>query len=242
MQVIAIKTELFREKDSLEEFIKKNISSLDEGSVIAVTSKVVALSEGRIGKVEDKEKIIVKESKRVIKTPWAYLTLSKDGWGINAGIDESNAENKLVLLPKDSFKTADMLLKKLKRHYSVKNLGILITDTRSVPLRVGTLGRALGYAGFEPLKSYIGKKDLFGRKSRITQSNIVDALAVASVMIMGEGNEQIPMVIIKNAPVVFTLKSISEKQKQLAFPPEKDIFLKAFTSVEQKSHKFPKKK
>ena len=224
MLITAIKTTLFKENDSLLNFIQKHISTLDEGDVLVITSKIVALSEHRVGKIEEKQKIILKESKKVIETPWALLTLTNDGWGINAGIDESNAQNKLLLLPKNSFKTAELLLKQLKKNYSLKKLGVLITDTRSIPLRVGTIGRALGYAGLQPLKSYIGKKDLYGRKSRLTESNLADALAASAVLVMGEGNEQTPLAVIKNAPIIFTSKPLSKKDGRLDFPPEKDIF------------------
>ncbi len=106
----------------------------------------------------------------------------------------------------------------------VKNLGVIISDTRSVPLRIGTAGRAIGVAGFLPIKSYIDKEDLFGRKSRVTISNLADALATSAVLMMGEGNEQTPLAVIKNAPVSFINKPLNEKDKDLNLPPEQDIF------------------
>ncbi len=54
-----------------------------------------------MNKIEDKEQIIKSEAKEIIKTPWADLTLSERGWEINAGVDESNADEGLILLPKD---------------------------------------------------------------------------------------------------------------------------------------------
>ena len=134
------------------------------------------------------------------------LTFTDNEWRINAGIDESNAKDKIILLPKNPFETAELIQKKLIKKFNLKRLGILITDTKSLPLRIGTIGKAIGYAGFKPLKNYIGKKDLFGRKSRYTQSNIADALAASAVLIMGEGNEQIPIVIIRNSPIQFISK------------------------------------
>ncbi|HET8575183.1 MAG TPA: coenzyme F420-0:L-glutamate ligase [Candidatus Paceibacterota bacterium] len=111
-------------------------------------------------------------------------------------------------------------------------MGILITDSRSIPLREGTIGRALGFSGFEPLKSYVGKKDLFGRKTRVTKSNLADALAAAAVMEMGEGDEQTPLAVIKDALVVFTTKPLSAKAKKLFLDPEKDIFAGVYLGVE----------
>lgn len=108
--------------------------------------------------------------------------------------------------------------------FGIKNLGVIISDTRSAPLRIGTVGRAIGCAGFLPTKSYVGKEDLFGRKSRVTVSNIADALATSAVFMMGEGDEQTPLVIIKDAPVSFTNKPLNEKDKELNLSPEHDIF------------------
>lgn len=242
MNVVGIKTSLFKESDSLVEFIKQHISSLHEGDILAITSKIVSLSEHRTGNLSDKRSLILKEAKQALETPWALLTLTADGWGINAGIDESNAQNKIILLPKDSFKTAGVLHEILKKYFALKKLGILITDTRSIPLRVGTVGRAIGYAGFAPLKSYIDKKDLFGRKSRVTTSNQADALAAAAVLVMGEGDEQSPLAIIQKAPIVFTFRYLSQKSKSLALSPKKDIFSKIYNLVAPESRKLSKRK
>jgi dihydrofolate synthase / folylpolyglutamate synthase len=232
MQIIPIKTRLFKENESLINFILENISTVDDGDIIAITSKIVALSQGRTDTIKNKEGIINKSSKKIIKTPWALLTLTNEGWCINAGVDESNANHKIILLPRDIFKTAEILKSKISKHFNLKKIGILITDTKSLPLRVGTIGRAVGFAGFEPLKNYIGKKDLFGKKSRFTKSNMADALSASAVLNMGEGSEQIPLAIIKNAPVKFTTKdNFTKKNTGLAILPENDIYSYIYKNI-----------
>ena len=225
MYITGIKTPLFRNKESLFNFLDNNISSLDEGDILVITSKIIALSQGRVAALNDKKKLIAKESRRVIETPWAALTLTDDGWCLNAGIDESNADQLLILFPRHPFTIAEQICQLLTKKFALKNLGVVITDTKSLPLRVGTIGRAIAYAGFEPLRSYIGKKDLFGKKSRFTKSNIADALAAAAVLLMGEGDEQTPLVIIKKAPVIFNPKV---KKKALFLTSEKDIYTYIF--------------
>lgn len=86
------------------------------------------------------------------------------------------------------------------------------------------MGRAIGVAGFLPIKSYVGKEDLYGRESRVTTSNIADALASSAVLVMGEGSEQTPLAQIKNAPVTFTKEVLSDEDKKLHLLPEEDIF------------------
>lgn len=229
MRLLGIQTPLFREKNNLFNFIRRQLPQLEEGDIVVIASKIVALAQGRVGRLKDKKKLIAKEAKKIIETPWASLTLTDDGWCINAGIDESNAERGLVLLPKNPFHLATAMHKRLTKQFSLQRLGVLITDTKSMPLRVGTIGRGLAYAGFAPIKSYIGQEDLFGRKSRLTESNVVDALAAGAVLLMGEGKERIPLVVIKDAPVQFTGKSFSRKKYiSLALPPEKDIHAPIF--------------
>ena len=99
--------------------------------MIVVTSKIVALAEKRTAvseNAETKEKLIRAESEWAIPMKYVWLTV-KDGMVMaSAGIDASNANDKLVLLPKDSFKTARFLLNKLRQKYGVRRLGVLITD------------------------------------------------------------------------------------------------------------------
>ena len=206
MIIRPIKTHVFQEGGDLSAFIADYFKKLPERSVIVATSKIVALAERRTAVADNaqaKEKLIRAESDLAIPTKYVWLTV-KDGMVMaSAGIDESNANGKLILLPKDSFKTARNLRNKLRQKYSVRHLGVLITDSRIVPLRAGVTGIAVGYAGFRGIKDYRGTPDIFGRKFKFSRTNIADGLAAAAVLVMGEGNEQQPLAIIERAPVEF---------------------------------------
>lgn len=201
MNIQPVRTRVFKENEDLEAFIVEHIPHVADGTVLAVTSKIVALAEGRTGRVEDKDMLIEKESQFSMKTKYTTLTI-KDGMVMGAaGIDESNADGKLVLLPKDSFASAEALREKLQWHFNVKNLGILITDSRLLPLRAGVLGIALGYAGIRGIRDYRGTPDIFGRELKLSRTDIADGLATAAVLEMGEGKEQQPLCVITDAPV-----------------------------------------
>lgn len=201
-----LKTRVFKEGENLFSFITGYLKKLREKSVVVVTSKIVSLAEKRTAAVENvltKENLIRAESDFAIPAKYVWLTI-KDGMVMaSAGIDESNANGKLILLPKDSFKTARFLLRKLREYYGVKRLGVLITDSRTVPLRAGVTGVALGYTGFRGIKDYRGTSDIFGRKFKFSRTNVADSLATAATLVMGEGNEQQPLAIIERAPLKF---------------------------------------
>lgn len=231
MQIKAIKTRIFRENENLLEFILKYVKKIRENSVLVVTSKIVALSEGRTVKYEnekEKIKLIKQESDFAIKTKLVWLTI-KDGMVMaNAGIDESNANGKLILLPKDSFKTAIFLRKELKKIFKVRKLGILITDSAILPMRFGVVGMAIGYAGFKGVRNYKGEKDIFKRTLKFSRTDVADSLATSAVFCMGEGKEQQPLAIITDAPVVFSDKI---KKGELVIDPKQDIFAPLFAKL-----------
>ena len=194
-----VKTGVFKEGEDLFSFLTNNIKKLREKSVVVVTSKIVALAERRTAVAENtvvKEKLSSRESDFAIQTKYVWLT-SKDGMIMaSAGIDESNADGKLILLPRDSFKAARSLRDALRKKYNVRHLGVLITDSRTMPLRAGVTGVAIGYAGFRGIKDYRGKPDIFGRIFKFSRTNVADGLAAAAVLVMGEGNEPQPLTII----------------------------------------------
>lgn len=206
MNIQPIKTSVFQEGEKLLPFIIKYIPHIKDKSIIVVTSKIVALAEKRTAILTEhltKEMLIKQESELAILTKHTWLTI-KDGIVMPAaGIDESNANGKIILLPKDSHLAAKKLRVALKKHYNVKNLGILITDSRTLPLRAGVTGVALGYAGFKGLKSYEGTPDLFGRKFKYSRVDVADSLATAAGLMMGEGREQQPLAVIENTSVTF---------------------------------------
>jgi putative folate metabolism gamma-glutamate ligase len=223
MRVKAIKTRLFHPpKDDLFGVIAKAIKKLPERSVVAVASKVVSIHQGRCipkSEVEDKDKLIKKEADRYLprnRVPRGYAVLTlKHGILIpSAGIDESNAGDYYVLWPNHIDKIAWQILKFLKKKYKRKKIGVIITDSHTVPMRRGVQGIALAYDGFKPLNDYRGKNDLFGRKFKVSTTNVVDGLAVSAVLAMGEGTEQTPLAIITDIPFVkFSSRPYKPKKK-----------------------------
>lgn len=210
MIITPIKTrKLIPPKDDLLSVIKKSIPSLKEKSVLVVTSKVVSIWEGRcIAKelVPDKDKLIIAEADLYLPRSgpfeWVMHTIKNNVFIPTSGIDESNGNGFYILWPKNAKRTAKKLYGWVRETYQVRECGIIITDSHTIPLRRGVMGISLAHYGFSPLKDYRGKEDLFGRELVITQTDIADGLAASAVLAMGEGNESTPLAVITEAPFV----------------------------------------
>lgn len=229
MIVTPIRTRVFREGEDIFEFLDEALPLIRDRSIVAVTSKIVALSEGRTAEIENektKEEWIRRESEYVVRGKYTWLSL-RDGVVLSsAGIDESNANGKLVLLPRDSFRSAENIRAYLQKRFCVENIGVIVTDSRAILLRAGAIGMAVGYAGFSGLKEYCGKPDIFGRILRFERVNIADSLAVSTVLTMGEGDEQQPIAIVEDAPVTF---SQEVSRDELLIDIEEDLYRPFFS-------------
>jgi coenzyme F420-0:L-glutamate ligase/coenzyme F420-1:gamma-L-glutamate ligase len=146
MIVESIKTRVFRENEDLISFIEEYLPKIEDGDIIIITSKIVALSEGRTFTAhtpEEKIEYIKKESTSYTRTKYVHLTIHDRMPMANAGIDESNGNGKCIMLPKDSYESAYELWLQLKEKYQLANLGIIIVDSRTLPFRNGTTGVSL---------------------------------------------------------------------------------------------------
>ena len=114
----------------------------------------------------------------------------------------------------------------LREKHAVQNLGIIISDSHTAPLRRGVTGIALGWCGFQPLYSYVGKPDLYHNPLRVTHINLLDALATAAVLVMGEGNEQSPLALIEDAPKItfFDREPTPEEETSIHIPIAEDLY------------------
>lgn len=231
MKFTAVQTAVFKGREDLPAFIVRHLPSVPEKSILAVASKLLALWKGEILPYENlaqKESLIRRESSAALKTPLAWLTI-KDGMVMtNAGIDESNADGKLLLLPQGCYAAAEELRKALCAAWNVKELGVLVTDSMILPLRAGVVAGAVGYAGFKGVRDLRGTPDIFGKKLEVTLVNAADSLASAAALCMGEGNEQSPLCVIENAPVEFRPGA---DPKEIKYPVQDDLYTPLFQAA-----------
>ena len=235
MRFIPIKTRLFLPpKDDLYQLLDDYSSKLKNKDILVISSKILSIHQGRCVKINpktDKIKLIKKEANRYLPDKPHSLTILDNTLTPYAGIDRSNGNGHYILWPENINQSAKQIWQYLKEKYQLKNLGIIITDSFLLPLRQGLIGISIGFHGFYPLKSYKGKKDIFGRKIIRTNSDLVDALSALAVVYMGEGNEQTPLLMIRGAEFIkFTSKNTT---KDLLMPEKDDLYaplLKSFSS------------
>ena len=233
MIVRAIKTRaILPPKDDLLSVIKDSVLGLKEKSIIVVTSKVVSIWQGNCVKIDSKIKkddLIKKEADLYIERdnnlPESVMLTIKDNILIpTSGIDESNANGYYILWPEKPFDCAKEIYGFIKKTFGLKAFGVIISDSHTTPLRTGIMGIGLSYYGFNPLRDYRGKKDIFGRNLKMSQTNIIDSLSVAAVYEMGEGAEQTPIAVIEDVDnIEFTEKDFSETNP-LRISIDEDIY------------------
>jgi F420-0:gamma-glutamyl ligase len=210
MNVRAVKTDIFHVGMDLEDFIIKTLtdSSLCEKTILAVTSKIVSLAENRLVSKDVEKRALVEREADIYFGEIGYgchLTIKHGLLIPSAGIDESNSESgNYILFPTDPFASLQRLHQRLCAHFKIQDLGIIMTDSHTTPLRRGVTGIALAYWGMRGTRDFVGHPDLFGRKLQMTHVNVVDALATAAVFVMGEADECCPLAIIDGVEADFT--------------------------------------
>lgn len=206
MNIKTIKTKKFSPpKESIEDLFQY-LGGVKNGEVVAISSKVIAICQGRCLAAEgvDKEQLVRKNASLVLvpeQQNRAHMELTQvEGHLVeSAGIDRSNGAGYFILMPKRPYLVAQHIWSELRKRNNLQNVGVIITDSHSEPMRKGALGLSLGSYGFYPVSSYTGQQDIFGQNLQGAGANIEDSLAVAAVLSMGEGNEMTPIAIITGA-------------------------------------------
>jgi coenzyme F420-0:L-glutamate ligase/coenzyme F420-1:gamma-L-glutamate ligase len=202
------------------ESCKHNHFELQDGDIIAIAQKVVSKSEGRyenlleikpsqkafdLGKSLNREpafiELILNESNEIISTEKNVIIVEhKLGFiNINAGIDRSNIpENKniVLLLPEDPSLSSQKIYEDISSKTN-KNISVIITDSMTRPYRSGVTNFALASSNIQSLIDLKGEKDIYGNILQATEIAIADELAAAAGLLMGQGSEGMPIVIIR---------------------------------------------
>jgi coenzyme F420-0:L-glutamate ligase / coenzyme F420-1:gamma-L-glutamate ligase len=190
---------------------------LAAGDLLVVSQKIVSKAEGRVVRLSEVVpsaralavaevvnrdprlvEVILSESRRVVRQAKDVLIVETHHGFVcaNAGVDQSNVDaDTACLLPADSDVSARALrdgIAGLTGH----RLAIIVADTFGRPWREGLVNIAVGVAGFDPLKSYLGEVDPGGHVLQATVLAVADEMAAAAEPVMGK-LDRIPVAIVR---------------------------------------------
>lgn len=214
---------------------------IQNDDILVVTHKIVSKAEGRIvnlarikpstkairmAKEHDKDprvmELILKESIQILRAKnGIIISETKHGFVCaNAGVDQSNVKGDMaVLLPVAPDESASRIQDAVKKKIG-KEIAVIITDTFGRTFRNAQTNVAIGIAGINPIKSYIGTYDMYGRKLRVTEIAVADEIASAAELVMGKA-EGTPVAIVRG----YSFEKASKTSvKSLLRAKERDLF------------------
>jgi coenzyme F420-0:L-glutamate ligase / coenzyme F420-1:gamma-L-glutamate ligase len=234
--------------DIYDKIIKnKEEITIQDFDILVISSKYLSIGEGRIKKLSDVKpseeailmgkkyhinpemmELIIRESDEIFGGLYGFvLTSVHKILAPNAGIDKSNVpKGHVVLYPKNPYESLETLRNKFLIS-SGKRIGIVLSDSRILPMRKGTTGVALACSGFEPIIDLKGTKDLFGNVLKYTSQNIADCLASIGTMVMGESDASTPVIILRGFKIKFTNHPISSES--LGIESKFDIYVRGLS-------------
>ena len=202
--------------------LEQNGLMLIQGDVLIVAQKIISKAEDcyvrladitpspeavALAEAADKDprqmELVLRESREVVRVrPGVVVVEHRNGYvHANAGIDKSNIptselDPQVLLLPQNPDASALGLHEVLSR-YSGIEIPIIINDSAGRAWRNGTVGIAIGTAGFEPLYNQVGEQDLYGNILEVTEAAVADELAAAASLVMGQAAEACPVVLAR---------------------------------------------
>jgi len=239
---------LIQPGDDIAEMIADSLSvagsPIIEGDVLVVGQKAVSKAENRLvntGRVRPSKKakliasrtrkkpafvqIVLQDSKRIARAGRdALIVTTKQGFTcLNGGVDKSNVEGTetYALLPADPDGSARRIRKRV-RELTGQKVAVIICDTNSRPFRRGQIEQAIGVAGLNPLVDYRGDHDLFGYELKFKNVAVVDELASAAELVMGQGREMVPAAVIRGLKRIRYQENMTSKA--LTVTMREDLF------------------
>ena len=207
---------IFKKGDDIGQLVSEKFA-FHGNDILLVASTIVSKSEGRTVLLDDIEpsasakkiakrrgddprfvELILQESRDVIEMDGLLLARTRFGHiGPNAGLDLSNTdEGTVLLLPLEPGKSAENIVGSIHKNQG-KRVGVIITDTCGRPFRHGQTGVALGFYGIPAMRDWRGNTDLYGRELKVSCEAIVDELAAAANLLMGEAGDGMPAVVCR---------------------------------------------
>lgn len=197
--------------------LAQKIVSKAEGRLVRlsdITPSAEAVELARAAHKDPRQvQVVLSESKGVVRhRPGVIVVEHRLGYVCaNGGVDHSNVEPPkgveakagdtwLLMLPQDPDRSAALLRRRFQEASGVDDLGVIINDSHGRAWRTGTVGVALGVAGFPALLDLRGRPDLFDHPLEVTTVGLADEVAAAASLLMGQAGEGRPAIHVRGIP------------------------------------------
>jgi coenzyme F420-0:L-glutamate ligase/coenzyme F420-1:gamma-L-glutamate ligase len=216
-------------------------ADIEDGDVLVVTQKIVSKAEGRLVDLRQVEpsaraqeiaartgkdarllEVILRESRRIVRQERGVIICeTKHGFVCaNAGVDTSNVGGGVVaLLPENPDESAERIRAAIREERAGVSVAVIISDTFGRPWREGHTNVAIGVAGMNPVKDYVGQTDPHGYVLRVSTMAVADELAAAAELVM-EKLSRMPVAIVRG----FDYERAEGSARGLIRPRERDLF------------------
>jgi len=216
---------------------------ISDGDILVITQRVVSKAEGRLVNLEDVAtssfadkiaadlkkdprivELILGEAKSIVRMGQGHLiTETRHGWVCaNSGVDISNTPlGTATLLPVDPDRSARKIRDGIET-LTGKRVAVVISDTFGRPFREGQVNMAIGAAGISAIKDRRGEKDLYGYTIRVKQTAIIDEIASAAELVIGQVREGVPVAIVRGYRFMVDENG---KARNLVRSRSRDLFL-----------------
>ena len=243
---------LIQKGDDLAELICANAGDILDKDILVIASTIVSKAAGltfreeditpseeakRIAVLNGKDprlvQAILDESIEVFTETPFMLVRNKNGHVcINAGIDASNVGGgRLLKLPYQPDRYAAEIGRAVEKKTG-KKISVIITDTNGRAFKDGQTNVAIGLYNIKPIRPWIGEKDLYGKILEISMEAIVDEIAGAANLIMGEGGDGYPAVIVRGLDF-YTNEDVSITE--MYRDEEKDLLIQGLLELKKKT-------
>ena len=183
--------------------VAQKVVSKAEGRYVSLATVTVSARATELAALTRKDarvvELVLRESVEVLRVkPDVLIVRHRLGYVMaNAGVDRSNVggDDRVLLLPVDPDGSAETLRVSILERYGLQ-VGVIICDSFGRPWRKGVTNVALGAAGVPALLDRRGEPDRNGRRLEVTEVALADQLASAAGLLMGEGAESRPAVLI----------------------------------------------
>ncbi|GAA1959931.1 coenzyme F420-0:L-glutamate ligase [Agromyces allii] len=203
-------------------------TSLEEGDILVITSKIVSKAEGRVVAAADREQAITDETVRVVATREyeggvTRIVENRQGIiGAAAGVDASNApDGTVLLLPIDPDASARALATGIRALTGI-SIGVILSDTLGRPWRDGQTDIAIGAAGVHVFDDLRGATDAAGKPLAVTMPCVADEIAGAAELVKGK-SAGVPVAVVRGLG-----RYVGELDlpgaRSIQRPPERDLF------------------